>query len=139
MRQRGVIIAKEAQDLTVRIQDPASVCGSCKGCMRLTPERPPEDYVIHLKDSSGQYQVGDEVIVDGDLKPAVKALGVLYGIPFAALFVGYGLARVFWASDPVAGLGGIVGLLLGAAVSRPLTRRYFNQEPRLKIISRACS
>lgn len=139
MRQRGVVIEKEGKEVVVQIEDPKAVCGDCKGCVRLTPDRPLEDYNVRLKDPKDQYSIGDEVIVDGDMGPVFKALGVLYGIPFSLLFVGYGLTRLLLKSDPLAGLGGIVGLLVGAVFSRRITRRFFATEAEMKIVARACS
>ena len=47
---------------------------------------------------------------------AFKA-GVLHGVPFAALFAGYGLTYALVGVDAVAGLGAIVGLLVGCGLS----------------------
>ncbi|NMB01570.1 MAG: SoxR reducing system RseC family protein [Firmicutes bacterium] len=139
MRQRGVVIDKKRKEVVVRFEDPKSVCGDCKGCIRLTPDRPSEEYVVRLADPKDQYDIGDEVIVDGDMGPVVKAVAVLYGIPFISLFVGYGVTRLLYDSDPLAGLGGIVGLILGAVVSKLVTRRFFVREAEMKIVARACS
>lgn len=139
MRRRGVVIENTAKEVVVEIQDPARTCGSCKGCIRLTPDRPPEDYLVRIRKTGNQYEVGDEVILDGEMAPVVKAVGVLYGIPFATLFIGYVVTRLITGSDPVAGLGGIVGLLLGAIVARRVTRRFFDREPEFRIVARACS
>ena len=139
MRQRGTVVEKHGDEVVVQIEDPKAVCGECKGCMRLTPDRPLEDYVVRLKDPKDQYKIGDGVIVDGDMGPVVKAIAFLYGLPFISLFVGYGLTRVLVQSDPLAGLGGIAGLLVGAIISRRVTRRFFATEAEIKIVARACS
>lgn len=83
--------------------------------------------------------MGDEVILDGEIGPLVKALIVLYGIPFASLFVGYVVTRLISGSDPMAGLGGVAGLLLGAVIARKLTRRFFDHDAEFRIVARACS
>lgn len=139
MRQRGVVIEKAAKEVVVQIQDAARTCGSCKGCMRLTPDRPLEDYVVRLQDNSDQYNVGDAVILDGEMGPMFKAVGVLYGIPFVALFIGYVVTRLALGSDSLAGVGAAVGLLVGAMVARAVTRRFFAREPEFRIVARACS
>lgn len=139
MRQRGVVIEKNPKEVVVQFQDPKSVCGNCKGCIRLTPDRPQEDYVVRLADPKDQYEVGDAVLVDGDMGPVFKTLGFLYGVPFVSLFIGYGVTRLVLNSDPLAGLGGIAGLLIGAVLSRAVTRRYFPSEAKMKIVARACS
>ncbi len=139
MRQRGIVIEREEDQVVVQIQDPSRICGSCSGCMRLTPQRPHEDYVVRLDDARGDYVVGDEVILEGYMGDLVKAVMVLYGVPFVSLFIGYVLTRIILGSDPVAGLGAVVGLLVGAFVARPLARRLSQSEPELKIVARACS
>lgn len=139
MRQRGIVIEREEDQVVVQIQDPSRTCGSCSGCMRLTPQRPHEDYVVRLDDARGDYVVGDEVILEGYMGDLVKAVMVLYGVPFVSLFIGYVLTRIILGSDPVAGLGAVVGLLVGAFVARPLARRLSQSEPELKIVARACS
>ena len=65
-----------------------------------------------MQDSSGQYQPGDRVFVETETRQTLKAVAVLYGIPFAGLFVGYGLTYAFVGVDSLAGLGA-VGLILG--------------------------
>ncbi|MDI9483882.1 MAG: SoxR reducing system RseC family protein [Bacillota bacterium] len=139
MRRRGVIIEKTDKEVLIEIQDPARTCGGCKGCIRLTPDRPPEDYIISVPNSGVQYEVGDEVIVDGEMRPLIKAVGVLYGIPFVSLFIGYIVTRLIAGSDPLAGLGAVAGLLLGAVTARTLVRRFMNGEPDFRIVARACS
>ncbi|HKM42664.1 MAG TPA: SoxR reducing system RseC family protein [Limnochordia bacterium] len=139
MRRRGVVIERTEKELLVEIQDPARVCGSCKGCIRLTPDRPPEDYIVRAPNSRNKYDVGDEVILDGEIAPMVKAVGALYGIPFVSLFIGYLVTRLITGSDPVAGLGGVAGLLLGAIVARKVTRLFFDREPEFRVVARACS
>ena len=139
MRRRGVVIERTERELLVEIQDPKRTCGSCNGCIRLTPDRPPEDYIVRASNPRNKYDVGDEVILDGEIAPLVKAVGVLYGIPFSLLFIGYLLTRLLTGSDPVAGLGGVAGLLLGAVIGRTITRRFFNQEPEFRVVARACS
>ncbi|MCK9526354.1 MAG: SoxR reducing system RseC family protein [Limnochordia bacterium] len=139
MRRRGVVIEKAGREVLVEIQDPARTCGSCKGCIRIGPERPPEDYVVRAPNNRDKYGVGDEVILDGEIAPLIRAVSVLYGIPFASLFIGYLVTRLITGSDPVAGLGGVAGLLLGAVVARTITRRFFNREPEFRIVARACS
>lgn len=139
MRQRGIVIGREENQVVVQIQDPSRTCGSCSGCMRLTPQRPPEDYVVRLEDSRGDYVAGDEVILEGQVGDLVKAVVVLYGVPFVSLFVGCGLTRIISGSDPLAGIGAVVGLLAGALVARPLARRLSKADPELKIVARACS
>lgn len=139
MRQRGIIVEREADQVVVQIQDPSRTCGSCSGCVRLTPQRPPEDYVVRLEDTARNYVVGDEVIVEGSMGDLIKALVVLYGLPFLSLFIGYGLVRVITGSDPLAGLGGVGGLLGGAMIARPIARRLSEGDPEFKIVARACS
>lgn len=139
MRRRGIIVEKTNKEMLVEIQDPTRTCGSCKGCIKLTPDRPPEDYIVRVPSNRQPYEVGDEVIVDGQMAPMVKAVVVLYGIPFILLFVGYFLTRLIAKSDPVAGLGAIVGLLIGAVVAKALVRRFLNAEPEFRIVARACS
>lgn len=139
MRQRGVVIEKQDRVVVVQVQNPAAACGNCKGCIRLTPERPQEDYVVRVADSKDHYAVGDEVILEGEMGGAVRAIALLYGIPFTSLFVGYGVTRLLVKSDPVAGIGAVFGLLLGALVARILVRRQFKGDVELKIVSKACS
>ena len=139
MRRRGVVIERTERELLVEIQDPKRTCGSCNGCIRIAPDRPPEDYIVRAPNPRNKYDVGDEVILDGEIAPLVKAVGVLYGIPFSLLFIGYLLTRLLTGSDPVAGLGGVAGLLLGAVIGRTITRRFFNQEPEFRVVARACS
>ncbi len=139
MRQRGVVIEKTAKELVVQIEDPSTTCGSCKGCIRLTPERPKEDYIVRVPKTKIDYAVGDGVILDGQMAPMIKAVGFLYGVPFISLFVGYVITRLISGSDPLAGLGAVAGLLLGAVVARTVTRRFINGEPEFRIVARACS
>lgn len=139
MRRRGIIIEETAQEVVVEVQDPARTCGSCKGCIRIAPDRPPEDYIVRIRKAGNRYEVGDEVILDGEMAPVLKGIGVLYGVPFAALFIGYVVTRLITGSDPAAGLGAVAGLLLGAFVARKITRRYFDREAEFRIVMRACS
>ncbi|HBN96573.1 MAG TPA: hypothetical protein DDZ66_09755 [Firmicutes bacterium] len=139
MRRRGVVIEKTDKEVVVEIQDPARTCGNCKGCIRLTPDRPPEDYIVRTRDTRNQYEVGDEVILDGEIGPLIKAIAVLYGVPFISLFIGYLVTRLITGSDPQAGLGAVAGLLLGAIVARKITRRFYDHEADFRIVARACS
>lgn len=139
MRRRGVIIEKTDREVLIEIQDPARTCGNCKGCIRLTPERPPEDYMVRAPNTRNQYEVGDEVIVDGQMGSMIKAVGVLYGVPFISLFIGYLVTRLITGSDSMAGLGAVAGLLLGAVAARTAVRRFMNGEPDFRIVARACS
>jgi len=139
MRRRGVVIEKTDRELVVEIQDPARTCGSCKGCIRIAPDRPPEDYIVRTPNPRNQYEVGDEVILDGEIGPLLKAVGVLYGIPFVSLFLGYAVTRLTTGSDPKAGLGAVAGLLLGAIVARKITKRFFDREADFRVVARACS
>lgn len=139
MRQRGVVVEKQGQEVVVQIQDPARTCGTCNGCMRLTPERPHDDYVVRLNDARDEYSVGDQVILEGQMGDMIKAVAVLYGVPFVTLFCGYAMTRLMLGSDAVAGIGAVGGLLAGALVAKPLARRLFQNEPEFKIIARACS
>ena len=140
MRHRGIIIEKNSKEVLVQVEDPAKTCGSCNGGMRLMPHKTSaEYYVVRTKDPEGKYEVGDEVILDGEMRPYVRALAVFYGLPFTALFAGYGVGRLVWESDTIGGMGGIVGLVLGAFVARIITRRLLKQEPEYRIVARACS
>ena len=107
--------------------------------MRLSGKENVEEVVLKLSDPSGAYQPGDRVFLETPGNEAFKAVGVLYGVPFAALFAGYGLTYALVGVDAVAGLGAIVGLLVGAAVSRPLARKIANQMKEPYISARACS
>ncbi|NLA25726.1 MAG: SoxR reducing system RseC family protein, partial [Bacteroidales bacterium] len=82
MRHRGVIIKKTEREFQVKLEDPNEVCASCGGCVRLTPARPQEDYVINLDRSQGDFAVGDSVILESGNKNMVRAVAVLYGLPF---------------------------------------------------------
>lgn len=139
MRQRGIVIEKQAEDVKVLIQDPARTCSGCSGCVRLTPEREQGDYVLELRDARDEYVIGDEVIVEGRMGELVKPLGILYGLPFISLFIGYVLVRLILMDDRLAGLGAVAGLLLGAVVARPLARKIIQGGPQFDIVARACS
>jgi positive regulator of sigma E activity len=140
VRHKGVIIGRDSGKVMVQIEDPARTCGKCRGCVPLLGNRTsPEDYVVRSQDPGDKYQVGDQVIVDSEMRPVMKAIGFLYGLPFTCLFIGYAIGRLLSGNDSVGGLAGVVGLLVGAAVARPITRRYFVQEPEYKVVSRACS
>lgn len=140
MRHRGTIIEKNAQEVLVQIEDPAKTCGECKGCMRLLPRRDSaEYYVIRTKDPADRYKVGDEVILDGNMRPFVRAVGVLYGLPFGALFLGYAAARLATGSDTIGGIGAICGLIVGAIIARAITRKMLKGDPEFTIVARACS
>ncbi len=140
MRHRGIIIEKTAQDVLVQIEDPAKTCGSCKGCMRLLPAQSSNEYyVVRTKDPGDKYQVGDEVILDSQMRPYVRALGVLYVLPFGGLFAGYGLGRFLSGSDTVGGVWAIAALLVGATIARFITRRMLKGDPEFTIVARACS
>ena len=82
----GVVIEKENSRLRVKIQDPNEVCGSCNGS-RLTPGRPQEDLILSFEQAAADYEVGDAVIVETADNKMVRALAVLYGVPFTTLFV----------------------------------------------------
>ncbi len=124
----------------MQIEDPSKTCGNCKGCMRLLPRQSSEEYyVVRTKDPGDKYQVGDEVILDSEMRPYVRALGVLYALPFGALFAGYGVGRLLSGSDTVGGVGAIIGLLVGATIARFITRRMLKGDPEFTIVARACS
>ncbi|NLJ79841.1 MAG: SoxR reducing system RseC family protein [Firmicutes bacterium] len=139
MRHRGIVIQREDNRISVKMQDSAETCGNCKGCVRLTPRRPSEDYIVQINDPKNEYAVGDEVIVEMGVAHLVKAVAVLYGVPFVSLFLGYVLTRWIFGSDPLAGLGGIGGVLIGALLARPVARRLTQKEQELKIVARACA
>lgn len=138
MRQRGTVIEKTKEQLRVKIENPNEVCDSCGGCVRLTPSRPQEDHVISLKQSPGGFDVGDSVIIESENKNLIRAVAVLYGVPFVTLFVGYALTRWMSGHDALGGIGAIIGLLAGALAARLYTRRLLKNEPNFKIIARAC-
>ena len=139
MRQRGVVIEKENSRLRVKIQDPNEVCGSCNGCIRLTPGRPQEDLILSFEQAAADYEVGDAVIVETADNKMVRALAVLYGVPFTTLFIGYALTRLITGEDMLGGIGAIIGLLVGALGARIITRRVLNSAPKFRIVARACS
>lgn len=138
MRQRGVVVKKTEKQLQVKIEDPNKACASCGGCVRLTPSRPQEDYVISLDRSQGEFEVGDTVILESGNKTLVQAVAVLYGVPFVTLFAGYALTRWVSGHDALGGIGAIVGLLAGALAARLFTRRLLRSEPEFRVIARAC-
>ncbi|MGI6149027.1 MAG: SoxR reducing system RseC family protein [Firmicutes bacterium] len=139
MRQLAEVIRREDGAVWVRLDNPSKECGNCKGCVRLTGERKIEDVVLRLNDPTGAYQPGDRVFLETEGKEAFKAVTVLYGIPFAALFVGYGVTYALIGSDALAGLGAVAGLILGAFVSRPLARKIADRMKEPYISARACS
>ena len=139
MRQRGEVIKREENQVWIQVDNPSKACGSCRGCIRLTDHNRPEDLIVQLTDESGEYEKGDEVIIESGTGQIAKALGVLYGVPFVGLFMGYGITRFTLESDPLAGLGAIGGLLIGALIARPITRKMVHTMEEPKIVSRACS
>ncbi len=139
MRQRGEVIKRDQNQVWIQVENPSKACGSCRGCIRLTGDQRPEDLVVQVIDESGEYEAGDEVIVQSETGEIAKALAVLYGVPFVGLFIGYGITRFALGSDPLAGLGAIGGLLAGALIARPITRRMVKTMQQPKIVSRACS
>lgn len=139
MRQRGIVIRKEDREVAVKIQDPSEVCGSCGGCVSLSSPRSAKDHVVKILDQKDEYAVGDEVIVEAEFKPLIKAVAVLYSVPFVFLFLGYALTNRVLKSDPLAGLGAVVGLLIGGLLARIVARRFAAGAQELKIVAKACS
>ncbi len=139
MRHVAEVIRREDDAVWVKLDSPAKECGNCKGCVRLSGDRKVEDVVFKVQDSSGQYQPGDRVFVETETRQTLKAVAVLYGIPFAGLFVGYGLTYAFVGVDSLAGLGAVAGLILGGIISRPLARRMADRIADPAIVARACN
>jgi hypothetical protein len=139
MRRRGVIIEKTAGELVVRDPGSRPHLWQLQGVYAPNTGAAPEDYIVRMRNKGDQYDVGDEVIVDGEIGPMIKAVTVLYGVPFVSLFAGYVITRLFTGHDSMAGLGAIAGLLLGAFAARIITRRFFDREPNYQIVARACS
>jgi len=139
MRQIGEVVRREDAAVWVKLANPGKECGSCKGCVRLSGEGRTEDIVLKVNDPSGTYQPGDRVFLETHTKDALKAVAVLYGIPFIGLFVGYGITFALTRADAVSGLGAIAGLIVGGIVSRPLARKAAGKVSEPYISARACS
>ncbi len=141
MRQRGVVIQKTGQEVAVQILESQETCSTCGGgcgaCVSLTPGRAAK--IVKLADRNDQYAVGDEVIVEAEFRPLIKAVAALYTIPFVFLFLGYALTNRMLQSDPLAGLGAVAGLLTGGILARFAARRFVGEEQELKIVAKTSS
>lgn len=138
LRQIAEVIRREDEAVWVKLDSPSKACGDCKGCFRLDGKERPNEIILQLSDPSGSYQPGERVFIETDGKDMFKAIGVLYGIPFTALFVGYGVTHAIVGVDATAGLGALVAMLLGAVVSRPLARKMADRLKQPYISARAC-
>lgn len=138
MRRIAEVISRENDAVWVKLDNPSKECGNCRGCIRLDGSERPDELVLQVSDPTSTYQPGDRVFLETETRDMVKALTVLYGIPFASLFAGYGLTHLVVGVDAVAGLGAVAAMLVGAAVSRPLARKIADRAGELHISARAC-
>lgn len=138
MRRIAEVIRRENDSVWVKLDNPSKECGNCKGCVRLDGSERPDELVLQLSDPTGTYQPGDRVFIETEARDVVKALMVLYGIPFISLFAGYGLTHLFVGVDAIAGLGAVAAMSLGAVVSRRIARGIADRAGELYISARAC-
>lgn len=136
MRQRGEVVKIDANRAWVKVADPSSACGNCKGCIRLSPQERHEDQVLEL-DNTLAVTKGDWVIVESTSKDITKSLLVLYGIPLLGLILGYIISLSVLQSDTLAALGSLGGLVIFAFIARPVARRVA-KGVQVNIVARAC-
>ena len=137
MRQRAVVIEKNERGTWVKLNNPTSACGNCKGCMRLTGNEKPEETVLQVKNPISA-KVGDTIILEYPSRNFLQAVGILYGIPHSGLFLGYFVALAITQSDATASLGAIAGLGIFAIVARYLARKLTPKIGLPKIVAIAC-
>ena len=137
MRQQGEIIKIEGRQAWVKFINPSSACGSCKGCIRLTPADQEKEKVIKL-DFNIKAEVGDKVMIEYPDRDIFQAMLILYGLPFIGLFLGYFLTYYFTKDDAVSALAAVGGLILFGAAARPLARRLDRKIGKPHIVASYC-
>ncbi len=138
MRQQGEIIKLEPNQAWVKLTNPRSACGNCQGCLRLSPKQEKGDEVLKL-DMNIAARVGDMVIVEYPDRVMLKAIMILYGIPFLGLFLGYFITNWFTKSDGVSGLGAVVGLVMFAIFTKPVAQRLYTKTGGPRIVTKVCA
>lgn len=138
MRQQGEIIKVENErEAWVKLVNPGSACGNCKGCIRLTPHEEPESQILKL-DLKITAHEGDMVLIDYPNKGIFQAMLVMYGIPFLGLALGYIVTFLITNNDPIAGLGAVVGLIVFAILTRPVARKLNRKLGNPQIVAKSC-
>lgn len=137
MRQRAVVVENNTDGTWVKLDNPATNCGSCKGCVRLTGDEKPEETVLQVKNTIAA-QVGDTIILEYPSRNLLQAVGILYGIPLLGLFLGYFLTLAITGIDATAGLGAVVGLGIFALLARAIARKLTNKIGLPNIVAISC-
>ncbi|MBO7277015.1 MAG: SoxR reducing system RseC family protein [Bacteroidales bacterium] len=86
VEQKGVVIKKEKDKLTVKIEQ-KSTCASCHArgaCTSL--DKTDKEIEIKTKDTA-DYQIGDEVIISIAVKLGLKAVLIAFVLPLVLLLI----------------------------------------------------
>lgn len=139
LEARGRVIAIE-QGLALVESVRQSACGSCSskghcGTGLMGDALAGSGHVsrIHVQIDM-DVQTGDEVIIGLPEEGMLQASLLLYGLPLLGLIGGM-IATQPWG-EGVAITAGVIGLLAGMALVRPLSRRLLRQHTQPRILSR---
>jgi len=138
LRQQGEIIKLENNRAWVKLADPGSACGNCKGCIQLTSKQHKDNEVLKM-DMNITAEVGDMVIIEYPDKVLLQAILVLYGIPFFGLFLGYFITHWITGNDAASGLGAVLGLVTFAILTRPAARCLYQKTGEPQIVAKVCA
>ncbi len=119
MRQKGIVIEKKEETLTIQIQR-GSACGNCKGCSG-------KDTCLNIT-VKGQAEVGDEVLVDLPDGQIAKASLLAYGIPLLGMIGGFVVGTLLSFSEGITILLALGGLGVAALVMMWVDKKIKNKK-----------
>jgi positive regulator of sigma E activity len=91
-------------------------CGGCEACVYANRLVVPADNLVYAKP-------GDRVVLESRTSSIMGATALIYLLPLAFFFAGYGVSAACGLSQGLCVVGSLLGLALGAGVAVLLGRR----------------
>lgn len=138
IEENAVVIEQIGTQVRLEIirRTACGICGQTRGCGNATWGKLLGHAQTTLKvENPIDAKVGDYVVVGIEEKVFLNATFLLYVVPLMALFIGAGLAQVFFGQDGYVILGAVLGLGLGFFVVKVLTSANGGWLAKFKTIS----
>lgn len=120
MAESGIVIEKKKNLVVVKLER-KEACAQCKACVAGLSSKE----MLMEADNLCDAQIGDRVNVSLENSSFLKAVLIMYGIPFLSLLGGLAVGYIFFKSEIAAILGGFFLLAICFIIIR-LNEKKFN-------------